>query len=645
MNRKHMIIIFVVIFLLAVLNGTGWGVSKKQRVLVINSYHVGYKWSDDITKAIQQHFASREDVELYIEYMDTKRHRDPFYWFYFLNFLKNKYGDVVFDVLISSDNNAFVFVTQYRNDYFKETPFVFCGYNIFRQEYIKNMKNITGVNEQVDVKGTLDIILKAHSDTKKIIIYHDNISATGVANSKEVIGVISQYKELVPIEMWQDLSLEEISNKLQSLHPSCVLLSIGRVFGKDGKLLPSVENIQKIVENSPVPVYSLWDFVIGTGAVGGSLLNGHDQGTSAAQLAEKILLGIPPDTLPVIMDTPTTPMFDFNALSRHKIPLENLPWRSVYFNKPVSFYQQYKLFVWFLATIFIILAGLVFFLLLNIKHREKAEEKLRQSGKSLEENIRELEKAKEAAEAANIAKSKFLSNMSHEIRTPMHAILGFSEILRSHIKNGNAQKYLSRILQSGNALLQLIDDILEISSIDARKVIIERNRVSPVDLIKEIGSLYEETVADKGLNMILDTASDLPGFIMTDKVRLRQILLKLVGNAVKFTQSGEIRLGCRVNKSSQTTDICFTVEDTGSGIRPEMIKTIFNPFEQQEEHQTSKFGGSGLGLSICREMSELIGAEISVTSEYEKGSCFTIILKDAEVIKTESLHTFKVRDE
>lgn len=615
----------------------------EKRVLIINSYHHGYKWSDDIIKAIQNHFTSHNEVELYIEYMDSKRQVNPHYWPSFHESIKNKYKDISFDVVISADNNAFTFVIRYRDDFLKGVPLVFCGYNNFRPEYIVGMTNLTGVNEQVDVKGTVDTILKIHPNIRKLIFYLDTITASATENNKVVRATIPEYEKLVDIEIWQDLSIGEFRSRLQKETPSSILLSVGRTFNEDGTLILPAENLRRIAKSSPLPVYSLWNFAMHTGVVGGKLLNGYDQGRSAAQLTQHILDGSSPDNIPVVMKSPTTPIFDYNALKKFVIQLERLPKNSIVLNEPFSFYETYKAHIWTFIVIFSVLSSLVFILMINVQHRKKTELALRRSRIDLEENIRELEKAKLSAEEGNRVKDRFLENMGHEIRTPMNAILGFSEMLESYIDDAKGRLYLKRVQTSGQTLLRLLDDILSISALVAGKVGIQAGVISPYAVVDELKHIYGNEIQQKGLELIVSMPQSLPKQFVTDESILRQILLKLLGNAVKFTTSGHIRISAEYVKEKTGNELHFSIEDTGPGIPPDQLENVFKAFEQQKQHQASNYGGSGLGLTIARQLAEMLDGEIQLISETGQGSTFTLTLKDIEVIyeKNKTLYKHK----
>jgi len=234
--------------------------------------------------------------------------------------------------------------------------------------------------------------------------------------------------------------------------------------------------------------------------------------------------------------------------------------------------------------------------------------------------------AKENAEAANRSKSAFLANMSHEIRTPLGAIIGFAELLRDAKEPGESgQKYVDIIMKNGRALAQLIDDILDLAKVEAGKLLIERVRFSIRDLMEEVVSLLSVRAKEKGLALELTMAEDVPTHIESDPLRLRQILLNIIGNAIKFTDQGKVMIRVsREDASSSVENLRFTVEDTGHGITEAQRAQLFQPFSQADNSTTRRFGGTGLGLMLSRRLAEALGGSVTLARSTPKGSEFVI---------------------
>jgi signal transduction histidine kinase/ligand-binding sensor domain-containing protein/CheY-like chemotaxis protein len=248
---------------------------------------------------------------------------------------------------------------------------------------------------------------------------------------------------------------------------------------------------------------------------------------------------------------------------------------------------------------------------------------------------------REAADSANKAKSEFLANMSHEIRTPMNAILGFSEILEKEITAEQQKRHLEAISSSGKTLLDLINDILDLSRIEAGKMELHDEPVNPGAVLNEIKHIFSHKADEKALDLQLQVDPALPEALLLDSLRLRQILFNLVGNAVKFTDSGFIKLAAQKvasrevvpgpGKTGPRVDVVFSVQDTGPGIPGDHLQSIFDAFTRQPGQHTKTFEGTGLGLTITRRLVEIMGGEISVRSELGKGSTFRVNLENVAV--------------
>lgn len=237
----------------------------------------------------------------------------------------------------------------------------------------------------------------------------------------------------------------------------------------------------------------------------------------------------------------------------------------------------------------------------------------------------ELIRAREIAETANRSKSEFLANMSHEIRTPMTAILGYSEIVSNNVDDPETVVALKTIQNNGNYLLELINDILDLSKIESGKLEIEQIKCSPCQILSEVASLMRVRTTAKGLPLEIEFDGEIPERIRSDPTRLRQILINLVGNAVKFTEAGKIRIVARlIGPKSSTPSMEFDVIDTGIGMTNAQMAKLFQPFSQADSSMTRKFGGTGLGLTISRRLAGFLGGDIRVSSISGTGSTFTV---------------------
>ncbi len=263
--------------------------------------------------------------------------------------------------------------------------------------------------------------------------------------------------------------------------------------------------------------------------------------------------------------------------------------------------------------------------ILDITERQKTELELRDS--------------RERAIAADRSKSEFLANMSHEIRTPMTAILGFNDILLDSLTEPEDIDAARTVKENGEYLIKLINDILDLSKIESGKLDIERMDCSPQAIIAEVASLMGMRARSKNVSLEVRYDGPIPDSIQSDPTRLRQILINLVGNAIKFTETGKVQIVTRLlNGSGEKLDLQFDVIDTGIGIPKDCIEKIFQPFTQADGSTTRKFGGTGLGLTITKRLATLLGGEISVSSTVGRGSTFSVRVSTGRLDNPQLVH-------
>jgi len=375
-------------------------------ILYLNSYHRGYSWSDNIEKGFLEHLKSVDQKSnVYIEYLDTKRFPDFNYAEQLATILKDKHSGIFYNVIVVSDNAAFDFAVKYRDQIFPNTPIVFSGYNLFRLGVLQGISNVTGLNEEANFVGTIEMALQVHPKTKQLVFLTSDFYP-GDKRQQDILeqDLLPSYRHRFQITQLKNLHLKDIEQRLSSLPKDALVFIFGNpIDARQGNFIGIEEFHRRAAAASTVPAYAFWDFILNTGMMGGKIILGEEQGQMMAKLMLKILEGVSPDQIPVIMETPTTKVFDFNAMQRFKISEEDLPEGSVIINKPHTFYQTYKKYVWITVAIMVFLISLSFVLMFLLRKsyrlskelqtenaiRQQAEQALIKHQEKLEEKVYE----------------------------------------------------------------------------------------------------------------------------------------------------------------------------------------------------------------------------------------------------------------
>jgi signal transduction histidine kinase len=260
----------------------------------------------------------------------------------------------------------------------------------------------------------------------------------------------------------------------------------------------------------------------------------------------------------------------------------------------------------------------------KIDERKRAEESLAEANRELTVLLHRAEDLAFKAEAATRAKSEFLTVMSHELRTPLNAVLGFSEMLAETALTEEQRSFTDTVLKSGNHLLDMVNDILDFSSIEKGGIAVESSRVALADLVESVCLKVRKSAEDRGLEFRCEIAPGVPEQITGDGRRIRKILGNLLGNAVKFTSTGAVVLRVAESSDSGRRVLDFSIEDTGPGIPAATLEDLFQPFTQADSTINRAFGGAGLGLAISRRLAEAMGGKLTVASTPGQGSTFTL---------------------
>ena len=381
--------------------------ADRAEVLVLHSYHQGYKWTDDINDGILSVLEGPGAAELpggridvQIEYMDTKRIYDEAYVQYLYETYKYKFRDRHFGAIISSDDNAFSFLLQYGDEIWPGTPVVFSGVNYFDPSMLDAAASsahlFTGVNEESDIRSGLELALRLHPETGIVAIVND-MTTTGRKVHEQLMEVLPDFEDRVVFVFLEAVDMQDIQDTIRSLPANSLVYYTLFLRDNSGVFWEYDESITEVVEaasdvrGGSIPVYGTWDFSLGYGIVGGMLTSGFYQGETAARLALRILQGEPVEEIPVVMDSPNRYMFDYEQLQRFGISLDSLPEDSVVLNRPVSFFERYRTWILGGGGTLVALVGVILVLGSVTIRRRRAEEALRTSNVELREIRSSLE--------------------------------------------------------------------------------------------------------------------------------------------------------------------------------------------------------------------------------------------------------------
>ncbi len=352
--------------------------ASNQEVLLLHSYHKGYKWTDDISKAIEEKFLPHEHIELTTLYMNTKSVVGPIYFDKLADLYKEQLSNRKFDLVIVSDNNAFEFAIKYHEYLFKELPVLFTGINNFDKALLdENFMThyMSGVVEQVDLEKNFKLILNLQPKLKKLLIINDQ-SKTGYALKRDLRPILKKYSKKIEIEYIDNMNIKNLQNKVSKLDNNTAILFILPFKDKAGKFFTYKQSLKKIRKVSKVPIYGLWDFYLDYGVVGGLMTSATAQGDAVASMALKVLDGVKPYDIPILETSPNKYLFDYKELHRFNLNIDAYLEDYEIINKPYSFIREYTKLVITTLTIIIFLMIMVFSMKANITRRKIVEKDL-----------------------------------------------------------------------------------------------------------------------------------------------------------------------------------------------------------------------------------------------------------------------------
>lgn len=362
--------------------------ARSQNVLLLHSYHPGLSWTDTLNAGIQETFrAEMPQALLWVEYLDTKRNTDTSYLSLQAALLGHKLSESVFNLIVTTDNDALDFVLEYRDSIFRGAPVVFCGVNDFRPEQLRGQPRITGLAENPPFAETMRTALGLHPGTREFVVIGADQSITDLLTDQSLRALEAQFPG-IRFTYWNNLPAQELRTRLSQLGPGQIIFVHGVMRNEEGVLVDYRGKNLFLSTYAKVPIYGFWDFEMGTGCVGGRMVEGRAEGERVARLAMRVLNGTDPDSIPVDTQTPSRFIFDYIQLRRFGIPDSLLPEGSLILNQPARFYQIDKRYIWTATVGVAVLLAAVAMLASAIRRRQEAQEVLRRHKEQLEEAVR-----------------------------------------------------------------------------------------------------------------------------------------------------------------------------------------------------------------------------------------------------------------
>jgi len=588
----------------------------RQIVLHINSYNTQIEGERARMEAIRKSL----EADLPLEYRNidlnaNELHSQANFNAVISNMIRTDFIARYPDLIIASGNEALEFVTKNYFLLFPKRPVVFFGVAGFDEDMLHGLKPyFTGVPEHISFTETAREMLRLYPDTNRVFVLNDYMLSSSIAMRGEIERSLEASNLPVDVVFAENKLFSELLAEIRGFGPD-TLVMIGSYYSDSSGTFFSESDVQQqVAEASEKPVFCLAFPFVGNGTLGGLVTGNDAQSDVVAAMALAILDGTYPKDIP-IMDSAGLNrwVFDYRTAEEFGIHIYSLPEDHIIVNRVVPIWEsnpnEFRLTMIALVLLLIVIVSLIFF-------------------------AKTLTKKQAAAEAASVAKSAFLANMSHEIRTPLNAIIGMTLIGSTAVAADRMKYCFTKIEDASKHLLGVINDILDMSKIEAGKF-----ELSPVEfyfehMLRRTVGVAHFRVEEKKQKLDVHIDSDIPKLLIGDDQRLAQVITNLLGNAVKFTpEHGEIGLDARLlKKEGKNCTIKFTVTDTGIGISREQQAQLFQSFHQAESQTSRKFGGTGLGLSISRNIVNMMGGDIWVESEAGKGSAFifTICLEQGE---------------
>ncbi len=606
--------------------------TKHYNILYINSYHSGFSWSDNIENGFISEMLNLEiNYELYIERLESKRIKLNNSKSEYKNLIKKKYHNIQFDVVVTSDDNAFNFAAENREELFPNVPIVFSGVNDKNNTYLLNDTNIAGVIEDVDISGLIKLILEVQPKTTHIAIIGDQTESAVIHINNTVSVLKNQYPEL-EYSIYNSWTLNSLADELNKLQKSTVVIELAFHLDKNAEPISFNQERDFFKNRVNIPSYSLWDSRLNYGITGGVIASGTVHGQVAAQLATSILKGNFPEN-PILSNIPFPTYFDYREVERFGISFKNIPKAAIFINRPDTLWLKYKNYIIMIIIFTIAQIVLIIFLILNIHYRRIAKKKLLILNKELEDKVKirtnDLEESlknlqltqKSLIESEKMASlGSLVTGISHQINTP----LGICKTISSFMKDKITENPSDDLQESIILLEKNIDKVATIIN-NFRQVSVDFTSESLTSInmsvfINQVISSQESKFQENSIRTSFDCPKNL--VITTYTGVLLKVFIILFKNSIMHGFDGDFdapKIAIVVTDHNNYISIKYS--DNGKGIEYKNHEKIFDPF------YTTKLGkgNSGLGLNIAyNEIVHRLKGTITTDFSNERGLSFII---------------------
>ena len=580
----------------------------KYEVLILHSYSRDSIWTDIIDQSIKKHLHSdKNHLDVYTEYMDSKRFFGKDYGERLYNLFSIKYSDRNIKLIITSDDNAFAFAMKYRDKLFQNSQIIFTGINGYNNEFkqkYRNENNFTGLVESFKIKEMLELSQELHSRAKKFYIINTIHTPSGQYLKKEFQKSIAELKLEDKVEYLEDISASDLYKIVETLEKGSFALYGGFSRDRDGNFLDFEKNLGELAKHSNVPIYGFLKYYLPYGLTGGYFTSGELYGKEAALIANKVIAGEDINSIPIVENVEAPIIFDYAKIVKYGLDFHKLPVSSQIINrnnKLLRFYEEYTFEFWFIlfsfACLFISLVVLAYHFEQQKKHKKAVLRINEQLEDRVEKRTRQLiEQQSKLINSAKLASiGEMASGIAHEINNPLTIIDLSAYRIIQLADNEVVLKSAQKIKLTVDRISKIIKGLKQLAKEDAS---LSSELVNIKTAIEDVISICKEKFKENEIHFKIDVDENLK--VHGAPVQISQVVLNLLNNSFDELVQGDTERWIKLEGKKDKDIVEISVTDSGKGISEEIFEKIMEPFFTTKVDQR----GTGLGLSICKNIIE-----------------------------------------